>query len=83
MMNRMNSGSTICRPAASRARKKHDGRPRSRCGQSQRRYSRRYSRRLPFGPFDAGAPGLLVLLLLLVVEPPVLVVLDEPAIAQT
>ena len=43
MMYRMNSGSTICRPAASRASAKTTITA-PRCGFSQRRYSRRNSR---------------------------------------
>ena len=46
MMNRMNSGSIICRPVPISASTKSVATP-YRCGHSHRRYSRTYSRRLP------------------------------------
>ena len=57
-MNRMNSGSIISRPATLNARTTTTEKAK-RCGRSQRKYSRRYSRRfgLPAGFFSSAGFG--------------------------
>ena len=81
MMNRMNSGSIISRPAAISASSEDTPASAKRCGQSQRKYSRRYSRRFAVGGFcAAGFQRFAALLRLTVAKTAVTIVVHKRSI---